>query len=275
MRPMIDLHSHTTASDGRLSPTELVQRAAKAGVTRLAITDHDTVAGLAEARQALAGFSGLELIAGIEISTRLGPKDLHVLGHFVDPEHPALRAFEAGQLLERRARMERMVANLGRLNIKVEMREVEAVAGSDNLCRPHLARVLVARNVVRDMQDAFTRYLGDDRPAFSAHRTPSAADAIALIHDAGGVATLAHPAADGVDRAQIASLQALGLDGLEVHRPDQAPPLHHKWLQIAGELDLVPTGGSDFHADPTALGVEAYDEESYEALRARRPRLAG
>jgi hypothetical protein len=269
---MLDLHAHTTASDGRLSPTELVTRAARAGVTRLAITDHDTVAGLAEARLAAIGIgTGLELIAGIEISTSIGGKPIHVLGHFVDPAHPALQAFVDGQLRERRARMERMIANLARLRIVVDIREVEAVAGGDNLCRPHLARVLVARNIVREMQDAFTRYLGDDRPAFSPHRTPPAADAIRLVHDAGGVATLAHPAADRLERAQIAQLKALGLDGLEVWRPDQAAPLHHKWLQIARELDLAPTGGSDFHADPSGFGAEGYDEPSFEALRARRP----
>lgn len=263
---MIDLHTHTTASDGRLSPTELVRRAVAAGVTHLAITDHDTVAGLAEARRAAVG---IDLIAGIEISTSISGRDIHLLGHFLDPEHQALRTFADGQLLERRARMERMIENLARMNIKVDLREVEKMAGSDNLCRPHLARVLVARNIVRDMQEAFTRFLADDRPAFSPHHTPSATDAIRLIHDAGGTATLAHPAADELERAPIEQLKALGLDGLEVYRLDQAAPLHQKWLDLALELDLVPTGGSDYHSDPSGFGAEGYPEAAFEALRAR------
>jgi predicted metal-dependent phosphoesterase TrpH len=266
---MIDLHAHTTASDGRLSPSELVRRAAEAGVTHLAITDHDTVAGIAEAR---AAASGVTIVPGIEVSTRLATKDLHVLGHFVDPEHPALRAFAAAQLRERRARMERMVENLRRLNIAVELREVEAVAGSDNLCRPHLARVLVQKNVVRDVQDAFSKYLGDGRPGYAPHRTPSAGEAIALIHEAGGVASLAHPQVDGVDRADLEQLRALGLDGLEVFRPDQAAPLHHKWLELARALELLPTGGSDFHGEPTQLGCEAYDDSAFALWQARAER---
>ena len=265
---MIDLHAHTTASDGRLSPAMLVRRAVEAGLTALAVTDHDTVAGLVEAR-AEAG-AALELVAGIEVSTRLGRKDLHVLGYFVDPTHPALRAFEERQRGERRARMERMIDNLARLNIRVELAEVEAVAGgSDNLCRPHLARVLLVKNVVRDLQDAFQKYLGDGRPAYSAHRVPSAAEAIALIHEVGGVASLAHPAVDGVERRDLVELAAAGLDALEVFRPDQAPPQHHKWLSLAGTLGLVATGGSDFHEPPTALGASGCDEGTLAALRAR------
>lgn len=264
---MIDLHSHTTASDGRMTPTELVTRAKELGVTRLAITDHDTVAGLAEGIAAAEQLGGIEVVPGIEISTSIDGHDIHVLGHFVDPAR--LSGFAAGQLQERRARMERMIANLGRLNIRVDMREVEAVAGTDNLCRPHLARVLVEKNIVRDMQDAFTRYLGDDRPAFSPHRTPPAAEAIRLIHEAGGVASLAHPAADGIERPQIEKLRALGLDGLEVFRPDQAAPAHQKWLDLAAELDLVPTAGSDHHAEPSELGRVGLDEAWFETLRAR------
>lgn len=264
---MIDLHSHTTASDGALSPRALCERARAQGVTTLAITDHDTVAGLAEAA---AHAGALELVAGIEISTRVGGKPIHVLGLFVDPEHAGLKVYVSEQLGERRARMERMVANLARINIRVDMADVDRVAGGENLCRPHLARVLVQRNIVRDMQDAFNKYLGDDRPGYSPHRTRPAEDAIRLIHEAGGVASLAHPAADGIDRNEIEALAAMGLDALEVFRPDQAAPAHHKWLQLAEELALVPTGGSDYHDGPERMGAELYERRFFEALRARR-----
>jgi len=267
---MIDLHSHTTASDGRLSPTELVERARAAGVTHLAVTDHDTVAGLAEALAAAP--PGLEVIAGIEISTSIGDVDIHVLGHFIRHEDEALRAFAAEQEHERRARMERMVAKLQAMNLRIDMRDVEAAAGSDNLCRPHLARALVAKGICRDMQDAFAKYIGDDRPAFSAHRRPVAAEAIRLIHTSGGVATVAHPGNDGVERAQLVLLRDAGLDGVEVCNGDQPLNEQQKYREYARELGLIPTAGSDFHDDGGALGKVSLERESFEALRARKGR---
>ncbi len=266
---MIDLHAHTTASDGRLSPAELVARAHAAGVTHLAITDHDTVAGIAEAQAAAAALDGIEIVPGIEVSTTIGRAEIHVLGHFVRPDDPALVAFTAEQERERRARMERMIAKLNQLGIAVTMAHVEAAAGSDNLCRPHLARALVEGRWCFDMQDAFSRLIGDEGPAYSPHRRPDAGEAIRLIHAAGGAATLAHPAADGIERFQIAELKALGLDGLEVHRADVQIPVRDKFLKIARELDLVPTAGSDFHDEGGALGSVGLDPSAFAALRAR------
>lgn len=266
---MIDLHSHTTASDGRLSPTDLVKRARAAGVTHLAVTDHDTVAGLPEALSAAAALGGIEIVPGIEVSTSIDDIDIHVLGHFIRYDDPALRAFAAEQELERRARMERMVNNLRAINLRIDMRDVEAVAGSDNLCRPHLARALVAKGICRDMQDAFAKYIGDDRPGFSAHRRPSAADAIRLIHAAGGVASVAHPENDGIERAQLIALRAAGLDGVEVCNGDQPASAQQKYRDFARELGLIPTAGSDFHEEGGALGKVSLEVESFEALRAR------
>ncbi|MBI2389668.1 MAG: PHP domain-containing protein [Deltaproteobacteria bacterium] len=266
---MIDLHAHTTASDGRLTPTQLVSRARGVGVTVLAITDHDTVAGVAEAIAAARALGGIEIVPGIEISTSIGAADIHVLGHFLRVDDPALVAFTAEQEGERRARMERMVANMNALGVPVTMARVEAIAGSDNLCRPHLARALVELGACRDLQDAFARYIGDDAPAFSAHRRPDAAEAIRLIHSAGGAATLAHPEADGIDRARIVALEQLGLDGLEVVRNDQPSPIRERYLQLALELQLVPTGGSDFHDEGGALGGITMSRRDLEALAAR------
>jgi predicted metal-dependent phosphoesterase TrpH len=264
---MIDLHSHTTASDGRLSPTALVARAHAAGVTHLAVTDHDTVAGLPEALAAATDLGGIEVIAGIEISTSIGDLDIHVLGHFIRHEDAAVRAFTAAQEHERRARMERMVEKLRAMNLRIDMRDVEAVAGSDNLCRPHLARALVAKGICRDMQDAFAKYIGDDRPAFSAHRRPSALEAIQLIHDAGGVASIAHPASDAVERPQLIALRDAGLDGVEVCNGEQPVNTQEKYRQLARELGLIPTAGSDFHEDGGALGKVSLEPEAFAALR--------
>lgn len=251
---MIDLHAHTTASDGQLSPRDLVVRARAAGVTRLSVTDHDTVGGIAAAIAAARAVGGIEVIPGIEVSTEIEGADIHILGHFIRPDDPALLASTAQQEGERRARMERMVEKLRALGIMVTMREVEAVAGSDNLCRPHLARVLVQRGVVGDMQDAFTRYLGDDAPAFSAHRHPDAREAIALIHRAGGRASLAHPAQDGITGEQIAKLAEHGLDAVEVFRPETPTDVREVYHGFAIRLGLAVTGGSDFHGEGNALG---------------------
>jgi predicted metal-dependent phosphoesterase TrpH len=266
---MIDLHSHTTASDGRLSPTALVERARAAGVTHLAVTDHDTVAGLPEALAAAARLGGIEIVPGIEVSTSIDGLDIHVLGHFIRHNDAAMRAFAAEQELERRARMERMVANLQAMNLRIDMRDVEKVAASDNLCRPHLARALVAKGICRDMQDAFAKYIGDDRPGFSAHRRPSAKDAIRLIHEAGGVASIAHPESDGVDRAHLIALRDVGLDGVEVCNGDQPANTQQKYRDYARELGLIPTAGSDFHDEGGALGRVSLEVASFEALRAR------
>jgi hypothetical protein len=272
MGEVIDLHSHTTASDGQHSPSELVRLAHAAGVTRLAVTDHDTLAGLSEAMEAARPL-GLEVIPGIEVSTSILGVDIHVLGHFVKTDHPGLLAYTAWQEGERRARMERMVVRLNEMGIPVTMSRVEAVAGSDNLCRPHLARALVEMGLCRSTQDAFSRYIGDGQPAYSGHQRAEAAEAIRLIREAGGVATLAHPACDGMDRYQIGQLKKLGLGGLEVFHPDHNPSVREKYLKIARELDLVPTAGSDFHGEKVSpdskLGSASLDPALFDALRAR------
>jgi 3',5'-nucleoside bisphosphate phosphatase len=267
--PLIDLHAHTTASDGQFSPRDLVLRARAAGVTTLAVTDHDTVAGVAEAVATARALGGIEIVPGIEVSTSIGATDIHVLGHFVRIDDPALVAFTAQQEGERRARMERMVAKLNELGISVTMAEVEAQAGSDNLCRPHLARVLVARGICGDMQGAFTRFIGDDGPAFSPHRHPDAREAIALIHTAGGKATLAHPAPDKVERGQIVELAGYGLDGVEIFRPETPTDVREGYHAIALDLGLAVTGGSDFHGEGNALGSIGLERRYYEALLAR------
>lgn len=271
---MIDLHSHTRASDGELTPTELVALARAQGVTVLAVTDHDTLAGLAEARQAAASAGPpLELISGIELSTGLGRVDLHVLGHFVREEDEALRRYVVRQGGERRRRMEGMIAKLNALGIPVRMAQVEAIAGGESLCRPHLARALVDLGRCRDPQDAFRRFIGDGAPAFVAQERLPAHEAIALLHAAGGTATLAHPGLDRIDRHQIRQLREAGLDGLEVFHADHHPSQREKYLKIATELDLVPTAGSDFHGEGLSPGRKPGDSplepRYFEALRAR------
>ena len=250
---MIDLHSHTTASDGQHSPTELVGLAADAGVTVLAVTDHDTVAGLGEAREA-ARARGVELVAGIELSAFVHQREVHILGHFVDPDFPELARYEERLRGERESRMARMVERLQGMGFPVSMEQVRALAGGAQLGRPHLARLLVERGWCVDVKSAFDRFLGAGRAAWVERFKMEGADAIRLIHRAGGTATLAHPGSSKVERYDLLQLAKAGLDGLESLHADHNPSVRERYLKFAREFELVPTGGSDFHGEQVTPG---------------------
>jgi predicted metal-dependent phosphoesterase TrpH len=272
---VIDLHSHTTASDGQYSPHELLSRAHAAGITTLAVTDHDTVAGLADAGKS-ARELGVELVPGIEISAYVDVREVHVLGHFVRSDDPTLLAFCAGVKIERTTRMQRMVERMASLGYPVGMDEVQAIAQGAQLCRPHLARALLARGYVTSTKDAFDRWLGDGKPGHVDREKLSAGKAIQLIHGAGGTATLAHPAVSRMGRAEIEEMKKQGLDGLEVDHSDQPPPTREKMRAISELLGLIPTAGSDFHGEKVAparvLGTASMDPGRFAALRARSAR---
>lgn len=268
---MIDLHAHTTASDGEHSPTKLVDLAGAAGVTRLAVTDHDTLGGLARAG-ARATEIGLDLVPGIEISASLDGREVHVLGHFVIAGHDELASFCANVLTARARRMEAMIARLQDLGVPVTLDEVLEIAQGAHLCRPHLARAVVARGVCESVHEVFARFLGDGRPAHVQRERIDATAAIALVHRAGGTATVAHPGPSGIDRAKVAELARAGLDGIEVFHAEHAEHERARWLSIARESGLVPTAGSDFHGERTTPGRvlgTPMEEAAFEALRAR------
>jgi hypothetical protein len=269
---VIDLHSHTTASDGQHSPAELLSLAASAGVTALAVTDHDTVAGLGEAAEA-ARAHGVELVPGIELSAFVLKREVHILGHFVRPDFEELASFAARLGVEREQRMERMVEQLRRLGFPVTMGDVRAVAGSAQLGRPHLARVLVERGWCLDVKEAFDRFLGAGRSAWVDRYKLDGREAIRLIHRAGGTATLAHPGSSKVERHELRMLAKDGLDGLEALHADENPSVREKYLKFAKEFDLVTTGGSDFHGEQVTPGKRPGDSttppENFARLRAR------
>jgi hypothetical protein len=267
-----DLHSHTSFSDGQHGPAELLRRAREAGLTHLGLTDHDTVAGIAEAREAAAR-EGLTLVAGIEVSAQLGPREAHILGHFIDPASPELaRLFDEASDL-RRARMERMVARAVQEGVPVTMDEVERIAQGATLGRPHLARALVARGHVATVQEAFDLWLADGRPLALPRARPAAAEAIRIIRAAGGAATLAHPAVNRVHLEELRKLRAAGLAGLEVRHPRHAPEDEAAFAEMAREADLVATAGSDYHGETIApqriLGSRWVDAGALAALQAR------
>ena len=269
---MIDLHSHTTASDGQHTPEELLALAATAGVTTLAVTDHDTVSGLAAASEA-ARARGIRLVPGIELSAFVFRKEVHILGHFIQPGNPELSRFSDKLRHERQVRMEQMVQKMRGLGFPVSMADVLGIAKDAHLGRPHLARVLVERGWCLDTKEAFDRFLGDGKPAFVDRFRLTAEDAIRLIRDAGGTATLAHPAVSKVEEFEVTQLKNAGLAGLEVEHSDQNAQIRERLLGIAARLDLIPTAGSDFHGEKVApgrkIGTAAMDPRSFEALRGR------
>jgi predicted metal-dependent phosphoesterase TrpH len=241
----IDLHTHTSASDGHLGPTALIRAAQEARIGVLGVTDHDTVDGLAEA-EAQARADGIRLVPGIELSTYWRRVELHILGYFIDPQHPALVTFLTSTRSARVARLHAMVSRLFRLGLAVTADEALAETRDGNVGRPHLARVLLRRGYVTSIDEAFDRYLGTDRPAYVPRPDVTVGEAIRVIHEAGGLAAWAHPGLHERDDA-LPELMAAGLDALEVYHPNHLPPKAARYRRLAVARGLLVTGGSDFH----------------------------
>jgi predicted metal-dependent phosphoesterase TrpH len=246
----IDLHLHTTHSDGSLSPTDVLRLAHKAGVTALAITDHDIVTGIPEAIAAGAEL-GIEIIPGVEISSRVGNSELHILGYCLQWQDPELNRRLASLRESRHSRNPQIIERLRALGLDVTYEEVRALAGTDAVGRPHIARLLMDKHYVTSAKDAFDRYLAEGRPAYVARELPSPADAIAWIRAAGGVAVLAHPTWAKVSgeslNALLIALKAEGLGGIEVYYSSHTKRQTREYHDLAKRLDLLITGGSDFH----------------------------
>lgn len=249
----VDLHTHSRRSDGVLEPRALVAAAAAAGVRLLALTDHDTLAGVRELRSAGAPPlpAGLELVAGIELSTTVdGDRELHLLGYGLDPDNDRLEARLAAFRAERRRRFERIVDRLRAIGCPVD----EALAGldlaaTDALGRPTIARALVAAGYASSVADAFERFLGRGGPAYVPRPKLDPPAAIGLVREAGGVAVLAHPADVLPDEPLMDALVEAGLAGLEVHYRGYPPEVVATLAAIARRHRLLATGGTDFHGD--------------------------
>lgn len=240
-----DLHSHTTASDGTLSPAELVGRARVAGLAFLGITDHDTVDGLPEAAAA-ARREGIGVVPGVELSTDATGREVHILGYYCRAEAGPLADLLAEMRAARRRRVEQIVERLRGAGVPVVMERVVALAGAGSAGRPHVARALVEQGLVRDVKDAFERYLGRGRPGYVPRRKLHPAEAVRRVRAAGGVPVLAHPGLMG-DDVTLGELLAAGLQGIEVHYPEHRPRQVRKYARLAREYALIATGGSDFH----------------------------
>jgi len=245
----LDLHLHTTFSDGSLPPAEVIKLAQHANVTALAITDHDTVDGIPEALSA-GREVGIEIIPGIEISSRWRGAEVHILGYFIDWMDAGLQERLAQYRATRDDRNPRIVEKLNELGIDITYAEVAALAGPASVGRPHIARVLMNKHYVTSAKEAFDRYLADGAAACVPRDLPDPAEAITVIHAAGGVPVLAHPS--WLDRSEgivplCKELKSAGLAGIEVHYSTHRPEQTSHYLNVAKQLDLLVTGGSDFH----------------------------
>ena len=266
----MDLHAHTLYSDGELTPAALARLGNEAGLSAFALTDHDTVAGFPEFARAAERF---EPVCGVEVSSRHEGADVHILGLFVDPEDSQFADRLQGLENKRKDRARSMIERLAEHGVSLSWEAVVRHAGTGTVGRPHVAKALVEAGAVTSFDAAFRKYLRPGCVAYVESPGPEPAEAIRWIHEAGGVAVLAHP---GLLRRQewIELLAEAGLDGLEVWHPRHDAGTREALLRLAGRLDLVPSGGSDYHGPgvgDAVVGQEPVPALFLERLRDRRP----
>lgn len=246
----IDLHLHTTASDGTCTPAEVVELAKAAGLTAIAITDHDTMNGVAEAVNA-GGKLGLEVLPGIELSTDYRGRNTHVLGYGLSPDAPALAAVMSWMQGERRRRNERIAANMRRDGIPVTLKELEAQHSGATIGRPHFAQVLVEWGLAADVADAFHHQLGKGGKYYEKRNCLPMAEAVRAIRESGGAAVLAHPLQYHYSEEELRALAAcaaeVGMQGMEVYYTGYGEIERTQLTALAEKFGLIRTGGSDFH----------------------------
>jgi len=266
---LIDLHLHTTASDGTLTPSELVSAARAAGLSIISITDHDTTAG-SDAAGAVAREAGIRLVPGIEISAVAEGRDVHVLGYFIDPATTSLRAFLDRQRADRIHRVAEMGDRLSALGLPIDIAPILADAGRGrSVGRPQIAEALIGAGHVRTRDEAFERFLTFGGAAYVPRLGTSPEAVVAIVHDAGGVASLAHPGVSARDEL-IAPLAAAGLDAIEAVHSDHDAATEARYRALAADLRVLVTGGSDFHGPrghrAARLGKVALPSQDFEKL---------
>jgi predicted metal-dependent phosphoesterase TrpH len=271
---IIDLHTHSTASDGQYAPAVVATRAAEAGTLAWALTDHDTVAGLEEGADA-ARTLGMRFVPGIELSAFLERREIHILGHFVDPVHTKLRDFEDLLAAHRRVRVREIVRLLAGTGVSVTEEAIVAFSGGKTIGRPHVARAMVAAGAVGSVKEAFDRFLGEGQPAYVGRFRLLAEEGVEMIRKAGGVATLAHPGVSKVNPGELPRLRAMGFDGVEAYHPDHKLEQAARYREAADRAGLVCTAGTDYHGEVVApdrfLGTSSMDPAELDRLEARRP----
>lgn len=242
-----DLHIHTISSDGTLTPADVVDKAVKVGLKGIAITDHDTVAGLEAAQKYVQDSSGpFEFIPGIELNTEAGNEEIHILGYFIDSQNHALNRHLQMIRDARYIRVEKMVDQLQQAGLQIDLVQVTRLARGESIGRPHVARALVENGYVTSIKEAFAQYIGRGRPGFVPRYKFMPGEAIELIKNAGGIAVLAHP---GLIKnpQKIIEIIELGVEGLEVYYPEHSLEQQKEFAVLADKYRLLQTGGSDYH----------------------------
>jgi len=252
-RKKIDLHMHTTASDGASTPDELVEKCIELGLETIAVTDHDNLTSVGEMQQ-LGQEKGLNVVAGIEISTYRGDAEYHILGYFVDPENDALLGLTETILDSRVERTHKMIEKLTEMGYPLEFKDVKKYATGVSLGRPHVARAMIDKGYIEEIGDAFTEeFIAGGGKAYVEKKNILPAEAIEVILKAGGIPVIAHPYiinhGQALDKAEIARLKSVGLRGVEVYQTKHNEKITKKYKKIAEELDLLVTGGSDYHGE--------------------------
>lgn len=267
-----DLHLHTTYSDGTDSPERIVELAEEHGISTIAISDHDNVEAYAIA-EPLARQKGIELLHGIEMSASYEDIEVHILGYFYDPKHPAFVDHITTQQKRRVSRMREMVERLQKVGVKIDAEEVLKLAGNGTVGRPHVARVLMKHGYISKMSEAFTKYIGPKNPGFVTGSPTLPDTIISVIRNAGGIPVLAHPMY--VKRDEIIDMMVeQGLAGLEVYHSNHTPALIKHYKKIAKRLNLLMTGGSDYHGkskEGVPIGSVKIPYDLVDALRAWKP----
>lgn len=267
-----DLHLHSTASDGRLSPQELVRLAAQKGLEVMALTDHDSVEGIVPALEAARAFPPLRVIPGVEIGTDIPHGEVHILGYFVDYTSPQLQETLSRLRNARQERALKMIAKLRNLGIRLEWERVQELAGGGSVGRPHIAQAMLEKGYIPSLREAFIKYIGREGPAYAERMKLTPEEAVEVIKGAGGLAVLAHPLDMEPLEAIIASLKRVGLVGLEVYYNGYPPEAMSDMESLARRHGLILTGGSDFHgldsATETPLGGVDIPEEAVKSLLA-------
>ena len=243
----VDLHIHSTASDGKLSPADIVRKSAEKGLMVIALTDHDSVDGITSALAAAEAFPQLRVIPGVELSTDVPAGEIHVLGYFVDYTDRAFMATLEGMRRSRRERACGMVARLGRLGVHIEWQRVREIAGSGSIGRPHIAQAMLEKGYIASIKEAFTKYISRDGPAYVEREKMTPQEAVELLIQTNGLPVLAHPLTINDPEAMAAELKAAGLVGIEAYYYGYTAGEVSRLVSLANRYNLIATGGSDYH----------------------------
>jgi len=266
----VDLHIHSTASDGRLSPADIVYHSAEQGLIVIAITDHDTIDGVASALIAAKAFPGLKVIPGIELSTDAPQGEVHVLGYFIDYTDREFQVTLEGLRNSRLKRAQGMITKLKNLGIHIDWERVREIAGEGSIGRPHIAQAMLEKGYISSMKEAFTRYISREGPAYVEREKMTPVEAVELVLKVNGLPVLAHPFTTNNPEVLIVELKAAGLVGIEAYYDSYTADEINELVSFANRYNLIATGGSDYHgleaANETMIGGVDVPMESVELL---------